>query len=78
MILQAKPFADEACETIIVRLEERKVVRRKTRNFFFAVFAAISQVSTCHLCAWEPCTGICQAKVLIGDTKQAAGEGKVV
>ena len=78
MMLQATPFADEACETIIVCLEEWRVVGRKTRNFCFAVFAAISKVSTCHLCAWEPCTGICPARVLMGNTKQATGEGKEV
>ena len=36
---------------LTVHLEERKVVRRKTWKSSFALFAAISQVSTCHLCA---------------------------
>ena len=42
--LQTTPFTDEACETIIVYLEERKVVRRKTQRSFFALLAAILQL----------------------------------
>ena len=37
---------------LIVRLEERKVVGRKTRKSFSALFAVISQVWTCHQCAF--------------------------
>ena len=44
-----RPFADEACETAIVFLQ---VVGRKAQKSFLALFAAILQVSTCHLCAW--------------------------
>ena len=69
-ISQATPFASDACETISVRLEER------TPKSFFALFAAILQVSTCHLCAWGPCVGVRRAMALIGDAKQATGEGK--
>ena len=36
---------------LVVRLDEWKVVRKNTRKSFFALFAAISHVSTCHLCA---------------------------
>ena len=36
---------------LIVRLEEWKVVGRKTRKSSFALFAVISQVCTCHQCA---------------------------
>ena len=43
-------FADEACKTAIVRLQVVGI--RKAQKSFFALFAAISQVSTCHLCAW--------------------------
>ena len=43
---------------------------------FFVLFAAISQASTHHLCAWGPCVGARQAMVLIGDTKQATSEGE--
>ena len=58
-------------------LEERKVVGRKTRKSFFALFAAgISQVSTCHLNVWEACVGVHRAMAPIGDAKQATGEGK--
>ena len=39
---------------LIVRLEEWKVVGRKTWKKSFAWFAAILQVSTRHLCAWGP------------------------
>ena len=46
---------------LIVHLEERQVVGRKTGKSSFALFAAISQVSTCHLCA---------------DAKQDTSEGK--
>ena len=45
-----RSFADEACETAIVRLQVVGI--RKAQKSFFALFAAISQVSTCHLCAW--------------------------
>ena len=34
LISKATPFAHEACETIIVHLEERKVVGRKTQRSF--------------------------------------------
>lgn len=67
--MQATPFTDEAFETIIVCLEGRKVVGRRTRMSFFAVFAATLQVSTCHLCTWGPCAGVCQGMALIGDAK---------
>jgi len=43
----------------------------------FTLFAAISQVSTHHLCAWGPCVGACWAMALIADTKQATSEGEV-
>ena len=61
---------------LIVRLEERKVDGRKTRKNSFALFAAISQVLTFHLCAWGLAWGVCQALPVIGDTKQAMSEGK--
>ena len=50
----------------------------KTRNFFFlhCMFAAISQVSTYHLCAWGPCVGVSRAMALVGNDKQATGKGK--
>ena len=76
LALQATPFANEACETKIVPMEERKVEGRKTWKSFFARFTAISQVLTCHLCAWGPCVGVSWAMALIGDAKQAMGEGK--
>ena len=71
LILQATPFADEACETIV-----RTESCWKTRKSSFSLFATTSQVSTCHLCAWGPCIGICRAMALIGDAKQATSEGK--
>ena len=58
---------------LIVCLEERKVVARKSS---FTLFGAISQVSTCHLCAWGPCVGVHQAIMLIGNTKETTSEGK--
>ena len=48
----------------------------KTWKSFYALFAAISQVSTCHLCPWGPCMGVRWAMVLIGNAKQATSEGK--
>ena len=52
LISQATSFTDVLrLARLIVRLEEQKVVGRKTRKSSFALFAAISQVSTCHLCA---------------------------
>ena len=73
IIPQATPFTDEVCET---KLEERKVVRRKTWKSFFALLATILQVSTCHLYAWGPCVGACRTMALIGDAMQATGERK--
>ena len=54
---------------LIVHLEEDS-------EEFFRRVAAISQISTCHLCAWGPCMGVHRAMVLIGDAKQATSEGK--
>ena len=61
---------------LIIRLQERKVVGRKTRKTSFALFTAISEVSTRHLCAWGSCVDIRQVMVLIGYAKQATSEGK--
>ena len=47
---------------------------RKTRKSSFALFTAISQVSTRHLCASGPCVGVRRAMALIGYAKQASGE----
>ena len=69
LVSQATPFTDEASETTIVRLEERKVVGSKTRKSSFALFAAISQVSRCQVCGWGPCVGVRRALGLIGDAK---------
>ena len=76
LISQATPSADVACDTIIICLEERKVVGRKTWKSFFALFVAISQVSTCHLSVCGHCVGVRRAMALIGGAKQAMGEGK--
>ena len=56
--------------------KDRKVVGRKTQKSFCAQLAAISQVLTCHLCAWGPRVGVHRAVALIGHAKQAMGEGK--
>ena len=61
------PFVDKAFETIIGRPEERKVVGKKHRKNFLALFAAISQ---CRLCAWGPCSGVRRAMALIGKALQ--------
>ena len=45
-------------------------------NSSVALFAAISQVSTWYLCAAVRCVGIRQAMTLIGNARQATGEGK--
>ena len=50
-----------------------KLLGGRLERVFFTLFAAISQVSTCHLCALRGHHG---AMALIGDTKQATGEGK--
>ena len=61
LISQATPFAGDAYAW---------------KNGLLRLFAAISQVSTCHLCAWGPCMGVRRAMALFGDAKQATGEGK--
>ena len=60
---QATPFVDEACETS--RSLGRSGSCWKTRKSSFALSTAISQVSTCHLCAWGPCVGGHQAMALL-------------
>ena len=75
--LSRKPHPSQMRQTrLVVRLEERKVTRRKTRKNSFALFAAISQVSACHPCAWGPCVGVRRAMALTGDAKQATSEGR--
>ena len=46
------------------------------RNNSVALFAAISQVSTWYLCAAGRCVGVHQAMALIGNARQATGDGK--
>ena len=67
LISQATPFADEACKTIIIRLEEQKGVGR----VLFRCSQPSHKFQHCHLCACGPCVGVCPALVLIGDAKQA-------
>ena len=61
---------------LIVHFEEWKVVGSKTQRTSFTLFAAISQFSTCHLCAWEWCMGIRQVMTLISNAKQTMSERK--
>ena len=42
----------------------------------FTLFTAISQDSTCHLCACGPRVGVHQAMALIGDTMQSTNKRK--
>ena len=61
---------------LIVCFEEQKVVGRKSRKNSFTLFAAISQVLTCYLCAWGPRVGVRRAMALSDDAKQATSEEK--
>ena len=57
-----------------LKLDYRCSVRRTKsclKEEFFTLFTAVSQVSTCHLCAWGPCMGVHWAMALIGAAKQA-------
>ena len=42
----------------LIHLEEQEAVGMKPQKSSFALFTAILQASTCHLCAWGPCVGI--------------------
>ena len=57
-------------------LVDHMFVGRKAQKSSFALLAAISQDSTCHLCVLGPSVGLHRAMALIGDTKQAKSEGK--
>ena len=48
LISQATPFTDEACDTTTWKME---TCWKEDSEEFFALFAVILQVSTCHLCA---------------------------
>ena len=50
---QATPFTDEACKSTIVRLEKRKVVRRKTWEEYCSHPRKFQHVT--WLCALGPC-----------------------
>ena len=55
-----------------LKLDYRGSVRRTEsclKEEFFTLFTAISQVSTCYLCAWRPCMGVHWAMALIGAAK---------
>ena len=73
LISQATPFTDEACDTTTWKME---TCWKEDSEEFFALFAVILQVSTCHLCAWGHCVSVCWAMMLIGNAKQATGGGK--
>ena len=74
LISQATPFPDEACETNC-SLGRMESCWKENPKEFFALFAVILQVSTCHLCALGPCVGVHRAMVLTSDAK-ATGEEK--
>ena len=69
-------FADEACKTIIFHWKNGKLLEDPEFFFLHCMFAAISQVSTYHLCAWGPCVGVSRAMALVSNDKQARGKGK--
>ena len=65
LILQAAPFADEACKTIIICLEEQKAVERLGRVLLHCSHPSRKFQ---HVVCW--------AMVLIGNAKQVTGKGK--
>ena len=70
------PIAGEACETNRSLVRTESCWKEDLRNSSVALFAAISQVSTWYLCAAGRCMGVHQAMALIGNARQATGDGK--
>ena len=50
LILQATPFADEACETIIVRLEEQSCWKQDLEKFFRTVCSHLASFNMLPVC----------------------------